>query len=351
MGNAYLLLEVTPGASDEVAKQLTEIAPSAVPCAAAVWGPWDVVARATLGSLQELLDFVDALRLKTDKRVLRVETWWIRDDQEHQEQAAELDRLAFVMLRVNSNPDEVLKYVRRPTGIDGAGVSHAAAVLGSYDIATTIRYRDDVALTTLVMRRFQQEGRRLGIRDTLTIASIVGMVYPIASDKPNKQELARSARELSAVGEEFEQKFPRAAREVEAAAELYATGFATECVFRLMRALEAPLKSVAACLGVSISEKQNWGDILRQIETEVDRRNKATPAKWSDRDDQQIFSTMLISLSACKVLWRNPTMHLESNYNINEANEIFKAVRSLLSIIASRMDEEGRPEAGQVPRR
>src|SRR4051794_33176792 len=56
-GHAYLLLEVLPGTSDRVAKTLAES--SAVPYAAAVWGPWDVVARVTLGNLNELLKFVD----------------------------------------------------------------------------------------------------------------------------------------------------------------------------------------------------------------------------------------------------------------------------------------------------
>jgi hypothetical protein len=240
-GHAYLLLEVEPGASDQVANQLVQLNPTAVPYAAAVWGPWDVVARVMLRNLSELLNFVDDLRIKTENRIIRTETWCIRSDQEELAPVEKSDQLAFVMLRVNPGHGklrEVLKYVCKPsTKSDDAKVLHAAGVLGPYDIATTVSYSSDVALTNLVMNQFQEQGRRLGIKDTLTIPSIAGMLYPESSRRPRGHHLSQEARSLAAFGANFEIRFPAAANEVEQAGGCYAHGFGTACVFHLMRAM------------------------------------------------------------------------------------------------------------------
>jgi hypothetical protein len=347
-GHAYLLLEVEPGASNEVANQLVELNRAAVPYAAAVWGPWDVVARVTLKNLGELLKFVDDLRIKTENRIIRTETWCIRSDQEQLASIENSDQLAFVMLRVDPGHGRlinVLNYVCEPsTSSDGAKVLHAAGVLGPYDIATTVGYRSDAALTNLVMNRFQERGRRLGIKDTLTIPSIAGMLYPENNRRP--KSLSQEARELATFRADFETSFPAAAGEVEQARLCYAHGLGTACVFHLMRATEVGLNAVLASLKIENPTRdagRNWGAILKQIRDEIDQRNKKTPSGWVDPKEKKFFSSVHATLSAFKTSWRNPTMHHEYSYSGDEAKEVFNSVRNFMNAVASHMDQNGQP--------
>jgi DNA-binding Lrp family transcriptional regulator len=192
-----------------------------VQCAAAVWGPWDVVARVKTTNVNQLLKFIDQLR-KGNNDIDRTETWWIRRDQPRRELPGLPDRLAFVMLRVGPRAD-VTNAIEEvfATSNDDARVWHVAGVLGSYDIATMIGYEDDAALTQLVMNRLQTLH---GIIDTLTIPTIAGMVYP--EGRPKRHRLAGD------FGTDFEKKFPRAAHEVSLASKAYAANL-PRCMRRL----------------------------------------------------------------------------------------------------------------------
>jgi class 3 adenylate cyclase len=174
-GEAYILLEVEPGASDAVASQLVRL-DRAVAYAAAVWGPWDVIARVTMNRYEDLLLFIDRLRTELSK-VRRTETWCVRNDQPHYETSKQADRLAFVMLRIDpsqATPQVVLSDLCRSAEQEGIQVRHVAGVLGPYDVAATVYYDNDSALRSLVMGSFQE---KRAVKDTLTIPSIEGMVY------------------------------------------------------------------------------------------------------------------------------------------------------------------------------
>jgi class 3 adenylate cyclase len=178
-GDAYVLLEVDPGASETVAQRIVEMNGSNAQYAAAVWGMWDVIARVTLNQYQELLLSIDRLRGEI-KRIRRTETWCIRNDQPHFENERASPHLAFVMLRINpahASPEFILNELCSAAAEDGIQIRHVAGVLGPYDIVATVHYEDDAALRNLVMERFQQ---RSGVQHTLTIPSIRGMVYPKA---------------------------------------------------------------------------------------------------------------------------------------------------------------------------
>ncbi len=176
-GEAYVFLEVEPGASNDVASRLAVMDAVAVRYAAAVWGPWDVVARVAMNKFDDLLTFIDSLRNEIN-HVRRTETWCVRNDQPHFEAEASSDNLAFVMLRIDpafASPESVLADLCRSAEQDGIRVRHVGGVLGPYDIAATVHYDDDEALRSLVMEKFQ---RNRAVRHTLTIPSIRGMVYP-----------------------------------------------------------------------------------------------------------------------------------------------------------------------------
>jgi hypothetical protein len=336
-GHAYLLLEVMPGTSDRVAETLVKLNSSAVPYAAAVWGPWDVVARVTLKNPSELLEFVDDLQSKTKNRIIRTETWCIRSDQEHGSSIEKLDQLAFVMLRVDPRKGDLkkaLNFVYEPPAANGdAKVLHAAGVLGPYDIATTVGYSSDVALTDLVMNHFQDGGSRFGITNTLTIPSIVGMLYPDGGRRTH--HLSEEAIRLAAFGVKFRDNFSDAAKEVEQARRCYAHGLFTACVFHLMRATELGLNAVFKSLHSKKDAGQNWGKILGDMKKEIDQRN------WDDPERKMFFDSVHALLTSFKESWRNPTMHPEYSYDESLARNAFDGVRGFMFTISSRMNQKG----------
>ena len=176
-GEAYILLEVIPGTSDQVVTKLSGLGTDSVPYAAAVWGPWDVVARVTKDSFDDLLNFIDQIR-NTISSVRRTETWCIRNDQPHFETSISIGRLAFIMLTIDSSqqsPATILSNIRSTAEDDKIKINHVAGVLGPYDIAATVRYDDEDELKHIVMEYFQ---KNRAVKHTLTMPSITGMVHP-----------------------------------------------------------------------------------------------------------------------------------------------------------------------------
>jgi len=199
-----------------------------------------------------------------------------------------------------------------------------------------------VALTNLVMNRFQGQGRLLGIKDTLTIPSIIGMVHPQRPVTAEDRNLLQDGRDLTAFGSDFEAKFPDAAREVEMAGECYANGLATACVFHLMRSIEIGLRAVAASLEIKMKERdRNWGTLLDRIKAELDQRRAVTSPNQIDATETKFYRSILASFSAFKTAWRNPTMHHEYDYSTDEARNVFISVRDIMKTLASRMNERG----------
>jgi hypothetical protein len=136
--------------------------------------------------------------------------------------------------------------------------------------------------------------------------------------------------------------------EIDEAGKCLGLGRPTAAVFHLMRTTEGGIRAVAACLGIPDPVKaaaRNWGDVLRTIKAELDRRNAMKPAGWSISSDRQFFEEVYVSLDAIRNPWRNATMHVENKYTDDEAEHIFIAVKGFMKKLASRCDEAGNPKA------
>ena len=59
------------------------------------------------------------------------------------------------------------------------------------------------------------------------------------------------------------------------------------------------------------------------------------------RGDGHTFEGLFASLDAVKNPWRNGTMHVENRYSLEEAEDIFAAVKGFMKKLASRCDENG----------
>lgn len=147
-------------------------------------------------------------------------------------------------------------------------------------------------------------------------------------------------------GADVSTKFSTAAFEIDEAGKCLALHRGTACVFHLMRVLEVGIQSARKCLGIPDPIKdaeRNWGAILRKFKAELERRN-AVPSNWNG-EDRRFFEEVYASLDAVRNVWRNPTMHVENKYTVEEADHIFSAVRGFMKKLSGRMDEGGLPLA------
>jgi hypothetical protein len=89
--------------------------------------------------------------------------------------------------------------------------------------------------------------------------------------------------------------------------------------------------------------ERNWGRVLEKIKAAID-------AKWPTvatraAGDGETFDALYASLDAVKNPWRNATMHPANKYTDEEAEHVFVAVKGFIVRLASRLDENGDPQA------
>jgi hypothetical protein len=146
-------------------------------------------------------------------------------------------------------------------------------------------------------------------------------------------------------GSEVDAKFPSASYEIEEAGKCLALGRTTASAFHSIRCLEAGIRAIARCLGISDPTKgaeRSWMIILRTIKAEIDRR---WPPSHIHRGDADFFGDAYASLSGMQNPWRNATMHLDQTYTTEHARHILDVVGGLMKKLASRLDERGEPKA------
>lgn len=125
--------------------------------------------------------------------------------------------------------------------------------------------------------------------------------------------------------------FPDANNDIAEAGKCLALGCGTACVMHLMRALEVALKAVAKEFG--IEDKNDWGTYLREIEKELKAHETAGKKRSAD---EQFYADASAQLGNLKVAYRNPTMHVGSDYSEDRAEEILVATRAFMRHLAGR---------------
>jgi hypothetical protein len=90
-----------------------------------------------------------------------------------------------------------------------------------------------------------------------------------------------------------------------------------------MRALEIVLKAFAEKLGAPF-ESKNWGDIIAGIEPKLHTKNI---------EDAEI----LAYLRSIKNAWRNSTMHVDRDYDAEQAFDILRSTKNFMLHVARRL--------------
>jgi len=141
-------------------------------------------------------------------------------------------------------------------------------------------------------------------------------------------------------GEQVNAAFPRAANDIREAGNTYAAGRSTACVFHLMRAIEVGLRALGASLkNTDLEPKRNptWEKILKPCDDELKKPLGLRSLEW--QTDELFFSNATANLRAVKDAWRNPSLHVERDYDQSQALEVFNAVRAFMRHLATKLKE------------
>jgi hypothetical protein len=133
-------------------------------------------------------------------------------------------------------------------------------------------------------------------------------------------------------GQEVNDRFPSALDDIECAGKCLALGEGTACVLHCMRVMEVGLKALAASLNIPYAP--SWEGYLTQINARIAAKRKTKGVKW--KRDEKYYSNVSGDLLTVKQAWRNPTMHVGRKYSVEEAEEIFKAVRTFMKALAKK---------------
>ncbi|HTD22867.1 MAG TPA: hypothetical protein VK738_09455 [Terriglobales bacterium] len=132
------------------------------------------------------------------------------------------------------------------------------------------------------------------------------------------------------VGSPIESSFPSAWKEFQRAGKCYAYGEGTACAFHLQRALEIGLKSLAVKLGQRF-DRNSWESHLRDIERELKTRYSAASPRTAE---EKFYSEAATQFGHMKVAWRNPTMHIEAQYDDGEAKYLLDTIQKFMTHLA-----------------
>lgn len=133
-------------------------------------------------------------------------------------------------------------------------------------------------------------------------------------------------------GSEAENAFPGASFDIEECGKCLALGRGTTCVFHLMRIMEILLKDLGKKLRIPYAP--SWESYLSQIEKRISAKHRTKGIQW--KRDEPYYTDLLGDLRAVKIAWRNPTMHVRRNYALEEAEDVFRAVRTFARRLSSR---------------
>jgi hypothetical protein len=130
--------------------------------------------------------------------------------------------------------------------------------------------------------------------------------------------------------------FPSSIIDVEEAAKCLALARPTACVLHLMRAMEFVLEAVAKSINVDY-QFQGWEAIIKRMRSEMDKDYKSMAPQFAGR--KEFLSSVLDRLMTVKDALRNPTMHARVHYDLDRADEVYRASRVFMQKVAEEIAE------------
>ncbi|MDP1838955.1 MAG: hypothetical protein Q8N31_04690 [Reyranella sp.] len=132
-------------------------------------------------------------------------------------------------------------------------------------------------------------------------------------------------------GPEVDERFPDSIDDIVGSGKCLAAEQGTASVFHAMRVMEDGLKQLAKPLGIPYAP--SWESYIRQITKIFETPYKKRAANW--KKNGSFFRDVLGDLQSVKFAWRNPTMHIVKKYTPDEAEDIFRSVRTFMQRLAA----------------
>jgi len=134
-------------------------------------------------------------------------------------------------------------------------------------------------------------------------------------------------------GDTVDLRFPAAALDIEEAGKCLALARPTAAIFHAMRVMEVGLRVLAKDLKIPYAP--SWESYIRQIEAQITAKHKSKSKKW--KAVEPFYRELLGDIMSIKIAWRNPTMHIVRSYTPNEAEDVFRAVRTFMQRLSTRL--------------
>ncbi len=148
------------------------------------------------------------------------------------------------------------------------------------------------------------------------------------------EEWARFYNQERPFGDLVWQKFEEARADLTAAGNCLALGQSTACVFHLMRAMEAIIRSIGARIGVAFddSKPKTWRQITDEMDSKIKKLPGETPAQ---RREKEVLTVARVNLHHVGGVWRNKAMHPAADaYTQPQALDIWEATRVSMQSLA-----------------
>jgi hypothetical protein len=149
-------------------------------------------------------------------------------------------------------------------------------------------------------------------------------------------ERVRFYQEPMLMGKEVNDRFPLAIDDIEDAGKCLALGQGTACVLHTMRIMECGLKAAGKALNIPYAP--SWEAYLKQISDNIAKKHKNKTAAW--KRDEKFYRDLSGDLLTVKQAWRNPTMHVDRKYAVEEAEQIFIAAKSFMARLAEHFSQK-----------
>lgn len=219
--------------------------------------------------------------------------------------------------------------------LDTPGVRvHLAVAMSEMSIAARTL---ELEQSRLFVEDLLRESREASLADIFTQDTIKSLDRVFRNELGNaffkhlniRQQSLYSAKEP--FGDKVGLKFSRAIGDIEEAAKCLALERPTACVFHLMRTMETVLQYFGQSMGLASVEWKEWQTILNELNKPIKALLEATPQDKTRKEELIEASTLLFNV---KFAWRNPVMHPRDFYTLEQAHEIYEAVRAFSAYLA-----------------
>jgi hypothetical protein len=120
-------------------------------------------------------------------------------------------------------------------------------------------------------------------------------------------------------------KFPALAEDIENAGMCLALGQPTASVFHLMRAMEGAVGALCGRCSIPNPDRE-WGKLLSDLHRAIEAMPKGK--------ERNAWSAAHANLYHVKQAWRNDTMHPKQTYTPDQAEHVFRAMRTFMAHLA-----------------